>query len=151
MCDGNTSFSKGLDNSTGLNFDAELSTLISTTFGFPRLTDESAAPSIVTPADGVPAPNNTCAASLAVTSSNGSNTVTLTSGGNFPVDIYNAGGLVGGGNVGIVSADFPAGTYVVSGAGTNTLTLSQSATGSGSVSTTFTGVPGVTSVASSQS
>ena len=45
ICDGNTNFSKGLDNSTGLNFDAELSTLISTTYGFPRLTDESAAPS----------------------------------------------------------------------------------------------------------
>ena len=64
ICDGNTNFSKGLDNSTGLNFDAELSTLISTTYGFPRLTDESAAPAISTPADAVPAPNNTCAASL---------------------------------------------------------------------------------------
>jgi hypothetical protein len=150
ICDGNTNFEKGSDNSTGLNFDAELSTLISTTYGFPRLTDESGSPSITTPADGVPAPNNTCAANLAVTSSSGSDTITLTAGGNFPVDIYNAGDLVGGGNVGIASADFPSGTYVVSGAGTPTLTLSQDATASGSATTVFGGVPGVTSVASSQ-
>jgi hypothetical protein len=150
ICDGDTNFEKGLDNSTGLNFDAELSTLISTTYGFPRLTDESVAPATGMPADGVPAPNNTCAASLAVTASSGSDTVTLTAGGNFPVDIYNAGGLVGGGNVGIVSADFPAGTYVVSGAGTTTLTLSQNATASGSANTVFNGVPGVTSVGNPQ-
>jgi hypothetical protein len=150
ICDGNTNFEKGSDNSTGLNFDAELSTLISTTYGFPRLTDESASPAITTPADGVPAPNNTCAASLAVTSNSGSDTVTLTAGGNFPVDIYNAGDLVGGGNVGIANANFPSGTYVVSGAGTATLTLSQNATASGSAPTVFSGVPGVTSVASSQ-
>jgi len=150
ICDGNTNFENGSDNSTGLNFDAELSTLISTTYGFPRLTDESASPAITTPADGVPAPNNTCAASLAVTSNSGSDTVTLTAGGNFPVDIYNAGDLVGGGNVGIANANFPSGAYVVSGAGTATLTLSQNATASGSAPTVFSGVPGVTSVASSQ-
>jgi hypothetical protein len=150
ICDGNTNFEKGLDNSTGLNFDAELSTLISTTYGFPRLTDESAPPTISTPADAVPAPNTTCAASLAVTSNSGSDTVTLTAGGNFPVDVYNAGGLVGGGNVGIANADFPSGTYVVSGAGTPTLTLSQDATASGSATAVFDGVPGVTSVGSTQ-
>ena len=152
VCDSNTNFEKGLDNTTGLNFDAELSTLISTTYGFPRLTDESAAPAKGTPADGVAAPNTTCAASLGVTTTSGSDTVTLTAGGNFPVDIANAGGLVGGGNVVITNPDFPAGTYVVSGAGTSTLTLSQSATASGSgVTTTFAGVPAVTAVANSQS
>jgi hypothetical protein len=150
ICDGGVNFAKGLDNSTGLNFDAELSTLISTTYGFPRLTDESGSPSVTTPADGVPAPNSTCAATLVVTSTSGSNTITLPGGANFPADIYNAGGLVGGANVGVVNSNFPSGTYVVSGAGTNTLTLSQSATGSANAATSFTGVPGVTTVASPQ-
>ena len=151
ICDGDTNFEKGIDNSTGLNFDAELSTLISSVFGFPRLTDLSAAPAISTPPDGVPAPNNSCAATLLVTTTSGSDTITLTAGGSFPVDIVNGGGLVGSGSVGITSSDFPAGTTVVSGGGTSTLTLSNSATGTGtSVSTVFSGVPGVTSVAGSQ-
>jgi hypothetical protein len=150
ICDANANFEKGLDNTTGQNLDAELGSLISTTYGFPRLTDESTAPTISIPADGVPAPNNSCAASLEVTSTRGSDTVSLTGGGNFPADIYNAGGLVGGGNVGIESPDFPSGTSVVSGAGSSLLTLSQSATASGSVATTFSGVPGITSIANPQ-
>jgi hypothetical protein len=150
ICDANTNFTKGLDHSSGVNFDTELTNVISTVYGFPRLTDTSAAPAIATPADGQPAPNNSCAASLAVTSTSGSDTITLTAGGNFPVDIYNEGGLVGGANVGIVSANFPAGTYVVSGAGTSTLTLSADATASGSTATVFSGVPGVTSVGNTQ-
>ncbi len=150
ICDSNTNFSKGLDNSTGLNFDAELGTLISTTFGFPRLTDESAAPAIATPADGVSAPNNSCAATLPVNTTSGSNQITLASG-TFPPDIVNAGGLVGGGNVGITNANFPAGTTVVSGAGTGTLTLSNNATTTGTgVTTVFAGVPAVTAVANPQ-
>src|SRR6185437_14545004 len=117
ICDGNTNFSKGLDNTTGLNFDGELTSLIQSSFGFPRLTDVSTAPGIATPADGIAAPNNSCAASLAVNTTSGSNTITLASG-TFPADIMNAGGLVGGGNVGVSNANFPAGTTVVSGAGT---------------------------------
>jgi hypothetical protein len=150
ICDSNTNFSKGLDNSTGLNFDAELGTLISTTFGFPRLTDETGAPSIATPADGISAPNNSCAASFLVNTTSGQDTISLASG-TFPPDIVGTGGLVGGGNVGVSNADFPAGTTVVSGAGTSTLTLSNNATTSGTgVSTVFAGVPAVTSVASPQ-
>ncbi len=106
VCDGNTNFSKGLDNSTGLNFDAELTTAIGATFGFPRLTDASSAPAIATPADGIAAPNNSCAASLPVNTTSGSNTITLASG-NFPADIVNAGGLVGGGNVGVTQRQLP--------------------------------------------
>jgi hypothetical protein len=152
VCDSNTNFNKGLDNSTGLNFDSELTTDISSIYGFPRLTDTSPAPAISTPADGQAAPNNTCSASLPVSSTSGSDTITLTAGGNFPPDIVNAGGLVGGGNVGIVNADFPAGTTVVSGGGTSTLTLSQPASATGSSeSTVFSGVPEVTSVSNTQS
>ena len=40
VCDSNTNFSKATDNSTGLNFDSELGSLIGTTYGFPRLTDD---------------------------------------------------------------------------------------------------------------
>jgi hypothetical protein len=150
VCDANSNFSKGLDNTTGLNFDSELTTTIGSVFGFPRLTDQTAAPAIAVPADGQAAPNNSCAASLAVNTTSGSNQITLASG-NFPIDIVNAGGLVGGGNVGITNANFPAGTTVVSGAGTSTLTLSNNATATGTgVSTVFAGVPAVTAVASSQ-
>jgi hypothetical protein len=150
ICDSNTNFSKGLDNSSGLNFDTELGTLISTTFGFPRLTDESSAPSISTPADGIAAPNNSCAASLSVNTTSGSNTITLASG-TFPPDIVNAGGLVGGGSVGVTGTDFPAGTTVVSGAGTSTLTLSAGATATDTgTAAVFSGVPAVTAVANPQ-
>ena len=151
ICDGNTNFSKNADNSTGLNFDAELTNVISSVYGFPRLTDTSVAPAIGTPADGQAAPNNSCAASLQVNTTAGSNQVTLTAGGNFAPDIVNAGGLVGGGNVGVSNANFPSGTTVVSGAGTATLTLSQNATTTGTgIATAFSGVPAVTSVASAQ-
>jgi hypothetical protein len=44
ICDSNSAFTKGKDLTTGLNYDAELTTLISTTYGFPRLTDTTAAP-----------------------------------------------------------------------------------------------------------
>ena len=150
VCDSNSNFGKGLDNTTGLNFDSEMTTLISTSFGFPRLTDQSAAPAISTPADNIAAPNNSCAATIPVNTTSGSNQITLSSG-TFPVDIVNAGGLVGGGNVGVSNANFPAGTTVVSGAGTSTLTLSNTATATGSgAATVFAGVPAVVAVANPQ-
>ena len=149
VCDGNTNFSKGLDNTTGQNFDTELTNIIATNFGFPRLTDTSAAPAVATPADNLPAPNTACEAQLSVISTMGSNQITLASG-TFPVDIVNAGGLVGGGNVGVSDANFPTGTTVVSGAGTATLTLSNNASATGTATATFSGVPPVTAVASSQ-
>jgi hypothetical protein len=61
ICDSNTDFTKGQDNSTGKNFDTELSTLINGSFGFVRLTDTSTAPATATPADGISAPNTSCA------------------------------------------------------------------------------------------
>ncbi|HXN59855.1 MAG TPA: hypothetical protein VN886_05325, partial [Acidimicrobiales bacterium] len=170
MCDSNTNFNKGTDNSTQQNFDTELGNLISSVYFFPRNTDTTQPPAIGTPADGLAAPNNTCAASLNVNTTAGSNTVTLTSGGAFPVDIVNQGQLPGSvsgfqANSVIVSdTQFPSGTYVVSGASTGTynsgtstwnyvpsltLTLSQpaAATATG-VATVFYGVPAVTSVGS---
>ncbi len=66
ICDSDTAFEKGEDNETGKNFDAELTTLINGTFGFVRLTDISAAPSIATPADNLAAPNTTCASGTVV-------------------------------------------------------------------------------------
>jgi hypothetical protein len=63
ICDANDDFTKGTDDETGINFDTELQTLITGTFGFARLTDTSVSPSNGgTPADNVAAPNTTCAA-----------------------------------------------------------------------------------------
>ncbi len=63
ICDSNNNFTKGKDNSTGLNFDTEVGSII-TGFGFIRLTDLSSVPSVSTPADGIAAPNTTCASGL---------------------------------------------------------------------------------------
>ena len=60
ICDSQSAITKGKDNSTGLNFDAEVNSTI-TSFGFTRLDDVSTAPSTATPADGISAPNTSCA------------------------------------------------------------------------------------------
>ena len=148
ICDSNVNFKKGTDNETGKNFDTELGTDISTLFGFPRLTDESQAAAVSTPADGIAAPNNECAADLPVTTTSGSDTVTLTAGGDFPPDITAAGSLPSPfNNVTVSGAGLPSGGYVVSGGGTPTLTLNAPATASATnVSVIFYGVPAVTAV-----
>jgi hypothetical protein len=61
----NSEITKGTDETNGQNYDVELTTIIATEYGFPRLTDESAVPSGGgTPADLQPAPNTTCASGL---------------------------------------------------------------------------------------
>jgi hypothetical protein len=151
VCDGNVNFQKGLDNTTGKNFDTELGTIIGTTNGFPRLTDESTAPAIGTPADHQAAPNNTCAAALSVNTTNGSSNITLAAGGNFPPDIVNAGGLPSPfNNVGVSGTGIPSGDFVSTGSGTATLTLNAPATATGTATVVFAGAPAVSSVASSQ-
>jgi hypothetical protein len=66
ICDANSDFTKGTDNRTGLNYDNEINTFITGTYGFVQLTDTSAAPAIATPADNQPAPNTTCASGTVV-------------------------------------------------------------------------------------
>jgi hypothetical protein len=163
ICDGDVNFQKQTDNSTGKNFDTELTTTISTTYGFPRLTDESTPPLASngttpnpTPLDNLAAPNDTCAAALPVVTTAGSATITLQSAGNFPVDIHSAGSLGGGyanvtvaGGGGLPAVTSPQSTplaYVVSGGGTSTITLSQDATTSGDATLVFYGVPSVVAV-----
>ena len=154
ICDGNTNFTKGVDDSTGANFDTELTTIIGSVFGFPRLTDTSTG-GTTTPADNLAAPNTSCAATLQVNTTASSNQVTLTGGGNFAASIVNSGQLANGsyhgGSVLVTGTGIPSNTTVVSGAGTGTLTLSNNATATATgVSVLFGGVPSVTSVATSQ-
>jgi len=174
ICDPNTNFNKGTDSTTGVNFDTELGNIISTVFGFPRLTDQTEAATQGTPADGQAAPTDSCQAALQVYTTAGSTQITLASGDRFPVDIRNQGGLVDSSaqpyptnqsgtpeasdpadTVVVASANTPSADYVVSGSGTNALTLAQPATVSTTseqpVVMTFGGVPAVTSVAPPQS
>jgi hypothetical protein len=118
ICDSQSAITKGTDNTTGVNFDAELTTLINTQFGFVRLNDNSAGPSNGgTPGDNLAAPNTTCAVSQIGVNISGT-TLTLSSG-TFPAAFANGATITGDG---IVTS--PA-TTIVSGAGTNTLTISQ--------------------------
>ena len=75
ICDSQSAITKGKDNSTGLNFDAEVNSDI-TSFGFTRLDDLSTAPNTATPADGIGAPNTTCASAAPGGNGNGEPPVT---------------------------------------------------------------------------
>jgi hypothetical protein len=157
VCDANVNFQKGLDNTTGINADTELQTLISTTYGFPRLYDESTAPTIhEVPLDGQDAPNTTCQLKQQVDFDSSTDTLTLDSStaatgpggananqaGVFPADISTGTQLID------ASGDL-SGLTVTGGAGTSTLTLSGDPTGSsptGGESVLFFGVPPVAAV-----
>lgn len=136
LCDGNANFTKAQDPSTGTPYNTELSTIITGTFGYARLTDQTYTTPASNPADGQPAPNNTCDASEAVTTTSGSASVTLTAGGSFPAAITSGEAVVGTG--------IPAGTTVTTNGGT-TLTLSKNATASGAVTVQFPNAPPVLS------
>jgi hypothetical protein len=58
ICDSNNVFQKGVDLSTGKNYDQEITTAIQTTYGFIRLTDATASP------------NNSCQLITSVAASN---------------------------------------------------------------------------------
>ena len=95
ICDSNSVFTKGTDLNTGLNYDAELGNIISTQFGFPRLSDLTPPVSPASPTDNTIAPNDDCAAQIPVTISGG--VITQTGGGSFPVDLINGGSVIGTG------------------------------------------------------
>ncbi len=149
ICDSNANFTKGTDLSSGNNYDDELNTIISTTFGFPRLTDLTGPVATNPPADNVTAPNDDCVAEIPVTAT-GSSTVTIVGGGNFPNDVIkatdysSANQAAGAGTVtGPAGASIPAATTVTSeGAGSHTITLSNPVA-SGTWTLEFFGVPAV--------
>ena len=93
MCDANSDFQKGVDRIAGGNYDTDLTNLIQGQFGFSRLSDitpELAANLQTTTGDNIgDQRNGTCAANLAVASTggSGSNTVTLTAAPPAPVQV----------------------------------------------------------------
>jgi hypothetical protein len=142
ICDSNTNFSKGTDLSTGSNYDTELNTVISTQFGFARLTDSTPPVAVNPPADNVTAPNDDCVAEIPVVA-NGTTTLTFGtgSGGNFPASVEAGSAFTV--TAGQSSATVPAGTTVTSAGGGTTITVSN-AIGAGNFVLEFFGVPAVT-------
>jgi hypothetical protein len=142
ICDSNTNFTKGSDLSTGLNYDTELNTVISTQFGFARLTDTTPPVGVNPPADNVTAPNDDCVAEIPVVA-NGTNTLTYGtgSGGNFPTSVLAGAAFTV--TAGQSAASVPAGTTVTSPGGGTTITVSNPI-GAGDFVLEFFGVPAVT-------
>jgi hypothetical protein len=138
ICDAGSNFTKGTDLNTGTNYDTEVGNIISTNFGFPRLSDISG-PVSTTPANNVSAPNDNCTATIPVIS-DGLGGIAVAAGGligvggNFPIDLVNSGSVIGTG--------VPIGTTLSGGAGTNTLTLSNTLV-AGNYTLEFVGVPAV--------
>lgn len=145
ICDSDSMIPKGTDLSTGLNYDAELSNIITTNFGFPRLNDNSA-PVSATPADNISAPNDSCVAQIAVTS-DGTNVTVNTSvqqnlSGLFPSDLVDGGSVIG-----VSGGTVPSNETVTGGQGTADLGLSQ-ALPAGNYTLEFPGVPPVLAASS---
>jgi hypothetical protein len=125
QCDSNHLFTKGLDLSTGKNYDAEITTTIQNTYGFIRLNDQTAAP------------NNSCQM-ITVAPSVSDGVTTL----NSP-DVSSATGFEQAGQTPVVVGDLvtgagiPANTYVSQVTDANDLVLTNNAT-VGATGVTFT-------------
>jgi hypothetical protein len=141
ICDADIDITKGQDNNTGFSggYDAELGNLISTQFGFPRLSDIStfAAP---TPADNIIAPNSDCVAQIPITVTGG--VITETSGGNFPIDLINGGSVLS-----LTGTALPGGETLTSAGGGANITLSTTPA-DGTYTAAFVGVPSVVGASS---
>jgi hypothetical protein len=164
ICDSDQNFQKGTDLNTGSNYDAEIGNLISTQYGFPRLTDLTP-PVSATPADNTIAPNDDCVAKINVTADGTDDNVTYVSGidgvggSDFPASIIPfssypvpKSGTQTAGTVAEVSGPsggVPSGTQVTSAGGGTTITLNHTLS-AGSYELDFYGVPAVISASSSQ-
>ena len=121
---------KGKDLVSGGNFDDLLTTAITSTYGFGRLTDGSpeVAVSKLTPADGIANPNESCDAQLpsSTTVTGGSTTITATAAIPSTIQVGWKVSSEIGDTVGIPSGD------TISAISGNTITLATAATGTGS-------------------
>ncbi len=151
ICDAGVSINKATDLNNGLNEDAELSNIISTQFGFPRI-DDLTAPVSLQPPDEYSSTNDDCAAKAIVTNTGGTITELANStsypvqtlGGNFPTDLVTGEPVV-------TSAGLYVGNVAAGSAGTGTLTLTAGTYNSvasttlpnGTFTLDFLGVPAV--------
>jgi hypothetical protein len=164
VCDSDQNFQKGTDLNTGSNYDAEVGNLISTQYGFPRLTDLTG-PVSATPADNTIAPNDDCVAKIDVTADGTDDNVTYVSGtegqggSDFPASIIPFSsypvpktGTQTAGTVAEITGPtggVPSGTQVTSTGGGTTVTLNHTLP-NGSYQLEFYGVPAVITASSSQ-
>ena len=130
ICDSNTYFGKGTDQTTGQNFDNELNTIIGGNFGFIRLTDQSIETSN-SPDTGFSAPDGSCGVEATGTLTNNTLTIPDTQwpGGTLPSQLTDGITVVGpdldfagGPNPGDT---VPTTTSISDSGGTTTIGLSQ--------------------------
>jgi hypothetical protein len=138
ICDDNSSFQKGIDRVNGGNFDTDLTNIIGGQYGFQRLTDSTGElqTSKQVPADGITNLNGTCAANLAIASTGGAGSSTITLSAAAPPTVQ-AGwpvSIPAGYGVAIPSGD------TVQSVSSTTITLTNplvAGTGSGTPSTLY--------------
>ena len=163
ICDSNANFTKGTDLSTGQNYDQELNTIITTNFGFARLTDLNTPVANPDPDPNYLAPDDDCVLKMDVSSTGGSTITAVDETGytsgtlpltTFPTSVLpfssysSANQGFGAGTIISTKSGFP-GTPVeiTSSGGAGTLTLNQSVP-SGTYTVEFLGVPAVGQVSS---